>query len=183
MELWQYIIISVAALFLAILIGISGAHLIIKFIYKDSRFPFFKLPLLLFRRNPGALIFGNRARQTTDTPSPPPKVREPMRFPMPALFAEIEQNRKIATQFSDGNLLPLQTNVWDAKQYSPHELPANLQGEIEQVYADIKLLNKLVWLTNELGSQSSSLDDYKKLLARIAEKINKIEEEVLSGVV
>lgn len=178
MELWLFIIISITALVMAILIGTSSAYLIIKFVHKDSRFQFLKLPLLLFRRNPGELIFGNRARQTTDIPSPLTKVRELMKFPMPALFAEIDNNRKIATLFSDGNLLPLKTNVWDANQYSSQELPANLLVEVEQVYADIKLLNKLVWLSTELDSQNSSMADYKKMLALIAEKIDKIQLHV-----
>ena len=178
LELWQYIIISVIALFLMTLIGIFCAYLIIRFIYKDSRFPFLKLPLLLFRRNPGPLIFGNRAQQTTYTPSPRAKVSGPLRFPIPELYTEIEHNHKIATEFSNGNLLPLQTSIWDTRQHLAHELPTHIQSTIEQVYTNIKMLNKLVWLAKELDSQSDNLDDYKKLLAYIAKQIDIIKEEV-----
>ena len=126
-------------------------------------------------------IYGYKARQTIYKSSTPPKVRELTEFPMHELFAEFEHNRKIAAEFSGDNMLTLQTDVWDARRYSSHDLPANLLGEMQQVYADIELLNRLVWLATELGCQSSSLDDYKNLLVRIVEKINKIEEVVSSS--
>lgn len=178
MELWQYVIISIVALFVAIIIGTFGAYLIIKFIYKDSRFPLLKLPLLLFRRNLGEIIFGSIDQQTTHVLVSTPKVSEPIRFPIPELYTEIEHNRKIATEFSDGNLLPLQTSIWDTRHHLVNDLPANLRSAIEQVYTDIKMLNKLVWLANELDSQGANLNDYKKLLAYIAKQIDKIKEEV-----
>ena len=82
MEFWQYPLTFIVAMLIALFVGISGAYLIIRFIYKDDRFPFLKLHVLLFGRNPGVLILGGQARQTTIKSNPPLKISESPEYPI-----------------------------------------------------------------------------------------------------
>ena len=109
--------------------------------------------------------------------------KKPVELPIPGLLNELANNSKIASKYSDGKLVPLQTEVWDSHQYSSYELSASLRDELEQVYSYIRLINNLVWLATE-GYSSSSLDEqYKKLLAQISERLLKIENSIKSGLV
>ena len=88
-----------------------------------------------------------------------------------------KHNRKIAADFSGGNLLPLQTGVWDTKQYTVQKLSVNLRSELVRVYTDIRLLNSLVWLSTEFSRRSASLDGkYRELLTNIGERLDRINQ-------
>lgn len=181
MEWWQILLASMVAILIAPLIGIFVAHLIIRFVYKE-RSPFFKYFYLLFSRNPRVFTPRDSVRQSTDKPSAPPKVHELAESPIPGLLAELpgllaefELNCKIVAEFSGDNLLPLQTDVWDAHRYSAYQVPTTLRVQLEQVYDDIHLLNNIAWLSIELGHRSSSLDgQYRKQLTSIYERLLKI---------
>jgi hypothetical protein len=105
-----------------------------------------------------------------------PKTTEPPKITVPDLFAEIENNRHIASQTRSGNLQPFQTKVWDTKREEVHLLPAELREELTQAYFDMSLANSIVWLATEMGRRSSSLDEsYLKLCVSIADKLNRLK--------
>ncbi len=64
MEFWQYPLAVIAAILMALFVGISIAYLSIRFVLKDDKFPFFKLFYLLFRKNPGILPSIDKAQQS-----------------------------------------------------------------------------------------------------------------------
>ncbi len=103
-------------------------------------------------------------------------VEEPLKSTVPNLLAEVENNRRTATEPWAGKLLPFQTNVWDASPKEVHILPVNLREELTEIYTDIRLANSIVWLSTELGRRSHSLDEnYVKLRTNIAERLGRIK--------
>jgi len=124
-------------------------------------------------------------------PTSPPLAKEPARV-LPAvedrreesilrLFTELERNYKTAREFSGDNLVPLQTDVWDASQHTLHRLHTNLRNDLERIYADIGLLNQLAWFSSEFHSHSPGLhEQYVNLLMTIAERLEEIIKVPLS---
>ena len=175
---WQITLILVASIFILILIGVSVGYLIIRFVYKN-RVRFFDLFYVLFGRKPKPVTSSYLARQFIDTPIAHPEVREPAKFPIPELLVEIEHNLKIATELSGDNLLPLQSDVWNAGKNSADKLSVNLREQLEQVYSDINFLNQIVWFSTELNHRSSFLDEqYRERLTRITERLQRIRQNV-----
>ena len=178
---WQFALVLVATILIGILVSISVSYLIIRFVFK-RRVPFFKLFYMLFSKVPKVFTSSDLARQFINTPSAPPEVHELAKFPIPELLVEIEHNLKIATEFSGDNLLPLQSDVWDAGRDSVHKLPVNLREQLEQVYFDIHLLNHTVWFSTEMGFRSSLLDEqYRERLTTITERLQRIKQNVEKG--
>ena len=176
MEVWQYPIAAIAGILTAVFVGISSAYLSIRFVRKDDKFQFLNLFYLLFRKNPEILPSSDRLQQSKNGPSMHGKSHDLTELFSPELVFELECNSRNAAHFPTGNrMLPLQTDVWDTQKESTQELPTYLRSELEQVYADIKTLNKLVWFSAELGYQGYSLADYRKLLSRIAHRTKKIK--------
>jgi len=103
-------------------------------------------------------------------------VKEPPKSTVPNLVAEVENNRRIATEPWTGKLLPFQTEVWDTNPDEIHTLPANFREDLTEAYTDIRLANSIVWLSTELGRRSHNLDEnYMKLRANIAERLNRVK--------
>jgi hypothetical protein len=187
LELWQLILVIIAIVLVALLIGTFIVYLITRLKHKH-KVTFFGLFFWLFGKKPKAFIYSRKprvvtssdyVRQVTNVNSAPPEVQEPAKFPIPELLSELKHNRRIATEFSGNSLLALQTDVWDAHQYSIRELPSNLRDKLEQVYANIRSLNNIVWLSTELGHRTAYLDDlYRKLLASITEELQNINQNV-----
>ncbi len=175
---WQMALVLVASILIGILISLSVCYLIARFVYKD-RVTFFNFFYMLFSKKPKVFTSSDLARQFINTPSAPPEVHEPAKFPLPELLVEMEHNLKIVTEFSGDNLLPLQSNVWDAGRYLAHKLPVNLREQLVQVYSDIHLLNQIVRVSTELGYRSSFLDErYGKRVTTIAERLQRIKQNV-----
>ncbi|MFC2016272.1 hypothetical protein ACFLUF_01010 [Chloroflexota bacterium] len=104
---------------------------------------------------------------------------EPEKFPIPELLVEIEHNLKIVTEFSGDALLPLQSDVWDARRDSPLKLPVNLREQLEQAYFDIHSLSGLTWLSTELSYRTPLIDElYRKKLTSITEKLQWIKQNI-----
>jgi len=99
----------------------------------------------------------------------------PLESIMPGIVAEIESNYRIASEPWTGQLLSFQTGVWDVSPNKVNALPADLQEDLTQAYADIRLANSIVWLSTELGRRSSNLDEnYTKLCISITTRFERI---------
>ena len=178
---WRMALILVVTIFAGVFIGVSCNYLIMRFIHKD-RVTLLDIFYLLFGKKPKVSTSSDLARQLINTPRAPAEVLEPAKFPIPELLAEFERNLRIATEFSGDNLLSLQTDVWDAHRYSAQKLPVNLREQLEQVYADIHSLNTIVWFATELGHRSSFSDEqYRKLLTSVAQRLQRIKQDLASG--
>ena len=183
MEWWQLALFGIPISIVGgVLIGISIAYLIRRFVYKD-RIPFLKVPSLLFRRNPKILTSRELNRTSNDKPSEHPEVHEQTDFPIPELLSEFEHNCKIVAEFSGNNLLPLQADVWEAQKQLADKLPTTLRNQLLLIYSDINSLNRMVFWYNQLSTdlsyQSSILTrEYSKLLTRIADNLKKIKQQL-----
>ncbi len=94
---------------------------------------------------------------------------------VPELIAEFEYNYKIAREFSGGDLVSLQTKIWDTSQHTINTLPGKLQAELENIYGIIRMLNKLVWFSTEFQRHSPALSEqYTNLLNTIADKLKEL---------
>jgi hypothetical protein len=101
------------------------------------------------------------------------EVDMPLQAVVPELLTEFEHNYKIAREFSGGNLISLQTDIWDTSQHAIKTLPGKLQNELDNIYGIIKMLNNLVWFSTEFQRHSSALNEqYVNLLTAIADKLN-----------
>jgi hypothetical protein len=175
---WQMALVLVASILIGILISLSVCYLIARFVYKD-RVTFFNFFYMLFSKKPKVFTSSDLARQFINTPSASPEIHEPVKFPIPELLVEIEHNLKIVTEFSGDNLLPLQSDVWNAGRYLAHKLPVNLRGQLVQVYSDIHLLNEITMVSTELGHRGSFLDERcRKGFTTIAERLQRIKQYV-----
>ena len=176
MELWQVVLAFVAIIPVGLIAGTFVSYLVLRFFLKD-RLPFLSVLYLLFNKKRQAASANDLTPQFDKKPSPRLLVKEQAEFVVPDLIAEFKHNRKIAADFSGGNLLPLQTGVWDTKQYTVRKLSVNLRSELVRVYTDIRLLNSLVWLSTEFSRRSASLyGKYRELLTNIGERLNRINQ-------
>jgi hypothetical protein len=199
-QLWQIVLFLICAIFTAVVIGVFIAYIVLRFVHKDSVTLLYCFRML-FTKIPKATSLSNLDSPSDqkheallaieEKPTPPPVVKEPASV-IPAvedrrgesilrLFTELERNYKTAREFSGDNLVPLQTEVWDASQHTLHRLNTNLKNDIERIYADIGLLNHLVWFSSEFHSHSPSLrEQYVNILMRIAERLEEIIKVPLS---
>ena len=93
------------------------------------------------------------------------------------LLSEIDINREIARFHSGNKLVPLQTHVWDTSQSIISALSPIVRSDLQSVYADIDLLNQLVWLSSEFHRSSRELvSQYVYLSLEIANKLDEITE-------
>ncbi len=93
------------------------------------------------------------------------------------LLEEINTNREVARSSPATKMLPLQTEVWDTGQSAIRGMDPNLRRELESVYADIRLLNQLVWLSSEFHrSTRKMISEYTDLSLKIAKKLDAIVE-------
>ena len=176
MELWQVVLAFVAIIPVGLIAGTFVSYLVLRFFLKD-RLPFLSVLYLLFNKKRQAASANDLTPQFDKKPSPRLLVKEQAEFVVPDLLAEFKHNRKIAVDFSGGNLLPLQTGVWDTKQYTVQKLSVNLRSELVRVYTDIRLLNSLVWLSTEFSRRSASLyGKYRELLTNIGERLDRINQ-------
>jgi hypothetical protein len=98
----------------------------------------------------------------------PPKTKSP-------LTAELESNLKLATQSWTGQVKTFTTAVWDRKTAEAEGLAENLQGELGEVYLDMRLANRLVWLAEDTGHLSPELSrGYLEMRDKIAERLRLI---------
>lgn len=152
MDWWQIVLI----ILVSIVLGLLAGGLISYLIARLSRKPLPEMPFLKKRAVTAAV--GEQLKQT-----------------LPDLLAEIESNRRVATEPWTGNLLPFETQVCATSQDVVHKLPAKLRTALAQAYEDIRLANGIVWLATELGRRSQDLDEYYiKLCDNIAAKLNSI---------
>ncbi len=178
MELWQLFLAFVSIFVVGVIGGTFVSYLALRFLLKD-RLSFLSVLYLLFGKKRQAASANDLTPQFDKKPTPRLLVKEQAEFVVPDLLAECKHNRKIATEFSGGNLLPLQTGVWDTKQYTVQKLSVNLRSELARAYTDIRLLNSLVWLSTELSRGSASLDEkYRELLTNIGERLDRINQSI-----
>ena len=200
---WQTTLILVATILTGILAGISAGYLIMRFVFK-RRITFFDTFYVLFGNKPKVFIhnhldrfntfyvlFSNKLkvfvhnhldRRSIKTPTSPPELHEPAKFPIPELLVEIEHNLKIITEFSGDNLLSLQSDVWDAHRYSAHRLPVNLREQLTEVYSDIHVLKQIAWFLTEFDYRSSFLNElYSERIPTIAERLQRIKQNIENG--
>lgn len=98
--------------------------------------------------------------------------KEQVKSKTPDILVEVETNLAISTRSWTGELLPFQTSIWDNNHGEVDSLPAELQEELTEAYADMHLANSIVWLSTDLGRRSEDLDEsYNKLRAKIAERL------------
>ena len=91
------------------------------------------------------------------------------------IAAEVENNRKIATEPGTDELLPFQTHIWDTNQDEIRGLNTNLREKLTQAYLDIRQANDIVWLSKSVHYRSQYLDKHhEKLCTRIAERLAEI---------
>jgi hypothetical protein len=197
---WQIVLASVCGIFGGVVIGVFVLYLVFRFV---DHYPITLLGVfrILVVKRPKATSSSYLAPPSDkkheavpaieEQPTSPPVVKEPARV-LPAvedhgaksilrLLSECERNCKTAKEFSGDNLVPLQTDVWDTSQRALRRLHVNLRNDLEHIYADIRLLNHLVWFSSEFHSESTSLhEQYVNLLMSIAERLDAIIRVPLS---
>ena len=175
---WQISLILIASILIGILVGLSIIYLVTRFVFKQQ-VPFSKLFYTLFRKKRKVLSSSNLARQFIDTPGASPEVHETPKFPIPELLVEIEHNLKICNEFTGDNILPLQSEVWNASRDTASQLPNNLREQLEKVYFDIHLLNHIVSSSTKLDYRNSVLNElYRKRIPTIAERLQRIKQNI-----
>jgi len=115
------------------------------------------------------------AKQPTVVTPKPAAEKPKAQLPRSDVYKELESNLSIATAPWLGKVTAFQTTAWDNNQDKIEPELADRHGEITEVYIDIRLANNIVWISNELGNKSPNLDEsYRKLCAKIAERIRKV---------
>jgi hypothetical protein len=178
---WQISLVLIASILIGILVGLSIIYLVTRFVFKQQG-PFSKLFYTLFRKKPKIFTSGDLTRHLTNTPSTHPEVHEPAKFPVPELLVEIEHNLKICNEFTGDNILPLQSDVWNAIRDTASQLPNNLREQLEKVYFDVHLLNHIVSSSAKLDYRNSVLNElYRKRIPIIAERLQGIKQNIENG--
>ncbi len=84
----------------------------------------------------------------------------------PALSDEIRENLQVANRPWTAGIAPFKTSAWEACQ---GRLPVSLQDSLAPIYADIKMANSLVWLSEGLGRKSENVNvNYLRLRNQVA---------------
>jgi len=144
---WQILLIILVFIVIGLFVGGLLSYLILRLQKK----PFFK------------------KRETTAG------VEEPLESTALDLLAEVENNRRIATEPWTDKLLPFQTHVWDTNQDEVHRLTPSLREDLTEAYLDMRQANDIVWVSTELGHRSHTLDEhYMKVCTRIATRLERI---------
>jgi len=81
---WQTTLILVATILTGILAGISAGYLIMRFVFK-RRITFFDTFYVLFSNKLKVFIHNHLDRRFIKTPTSPPELHEPAKFPIPEL--------------------------------------------------------------------------------------------------
>ena len=163
MELWELVLFLLAYIAGGCLLYILLCRLISLFVQEPQN-PFGDFSTLSF---------------ISATPEAPPVVQQRAKLTDPRLVAEINNNLRITTEPWSGDLIPFDTQVWDAQQYEVYQLPTDLQNDLSQVYADIRLANHIVWFSTEFNHRSQHLgESYTKIRTSIAERLHRITQNV-----
>jgi uncharacterized protein YneF (UPF0154 family) len=199
-QLLKIVLALVCTIPAGVVIGVFVSYLVFRFVdnYPVTLLAVFRV---LFAKRPKTTSSSHLASPSDkkhkafpaiqELSTPPRVVKEPARVlptvedrgeeSLLGLLAELKRNCKTAKEFSGDNLVPLQTDVWGASQHTLRRLHANLRNDLERIYADIGLLNHLVWFSSEFHSHSPSLhEQYVKLLMSIADRLDKIIRVPLS---
>ena len=100
----------------------------------------------------------------------------------PGLLAEIQKNRETASRSWSDRPLPFKNAAWDGVAGGIAEYGADLREELIQAYTDIALANNIVWLADDLGRRSDSLDKhYRQLCQSIAGRLERVMELLRSA--
>lgn len=112
-------------------------------------------------------------------PPPPPRV-EPAPLRRSELVREVEANLAVAVTASAGRLAAFQSSSFDSSRSRLAEAPAEILDSLTEAYTDIRLANTLVWLSKDLGRQSSEMEGgYLRLCGKIAERLQKVLPDLL----
>lgn len=96
---------------------------------------------------------------------------------LPGLLAEIQENRETAGRPWSDRPLPFRTAAWDGVAGGIAGYGADLREELIQAYMDMGLANNIVWLADDLGRRSDSLDKhYRQLCQSIAGRLERVLE-------
>ena len=91
------------------------------------------------------------------------------------LLAEIQENRATAGRPWSDRPLPFKNAAWDDVSGGIFQCGADLREELIQAYTDIGLANNIVWLADDLGRRSDSLDKhYRQLCQSIAGRLERV---------
>jgi hypothetical protein len=118
-----------------------------------------------------------------ETPAPPAAQGSTCGDSMVRLLEELEYNRKTAGEAPGESLVPLRTDAWNASRGMLRRLHPGLLNDLEMVYADVNLLNHLVWLATEFQRHSPGLlQQHATLSASIAVRLDQLMKGPLSQV-
>ena len=93
----------------------------------------------------------------------------------PKLLAEVQENRATAGRPWSDRPLPFKNAAWDDVSGGIFQCGADLREELIQAYTDMGLANNIVWLADDLGRRSDSLDKhYRQLCQSIAGRLERV---------
>jgi hypothetical protein len=94
-------------------------------------------------------------------------------FETSELILEIKANSATARTPLSGKLIPFKTGAWDHRSSEEDFLPAGAMKELDEAYVYIRLANKLVWLSEDLGRSSQDIgENYLKICTNISEHLD-----------
>ncbi len=103
--------------------------------------------------------------------------------PVLRLLAECDRNRKTAREHFGDSLASLRTEAWDSNHTLRSALPTDVRTDLESVYADIRLLNNLVWLCTEFNRGGPGIrQQYVELSTRIADRLDELVRSAMPSV-
>ena len=134
-----------------------------------------------------------KGEETTITPAPAAPINPPQaensgassnldQFEGSPLFWEIKNNIATAKAPWTGKPISFETTAWDHRPSEPDFLPPGTLEELNEGYTYIRLANRLVWLSEDLGRSSQEIqDNYLKMCKNIAERLDKARSLAASG--
>ena len=91
------------------------------------------------------------------------------------ILKEIEVNLSIASAPRLDKMMPFQTSAWDTKKSELEFAGSDIRLKLAEVYIDISLANRIVWMASEFGLKSKDLEEgYLKLCKNIADRLQSI---------
>ena len=94
-------------------------------------------------------------------------------FETSELILEIKNNSATAKTPWSGKLISFKTDAWDHRSSEEDFLPAGAMEELDEAYVYIRLANKLVWLSEDLGRSSQDIgENYLKICTNISEHLD-----------
>lgn len=95
-------------------------------------------------------------------------------FESSSLLSEIKINLATAKAPWTGKPISFQTAAWDHRPSELDSLLAGTMEELSEAYVYIRLANRLVWLSEDLGRSSQEIqDNYLKMCGNIAERLER----------